>query len=551
MIKISDYLYKDKSFNLAGDFEISNRGYTDEDKQTVRHLIINGNMVSGFVTEDDHPDWFDWSIEDMYDALREKDYTIRKNLKDGDNPNPRVQDAIDEIKNQLYKSGVKLDDMGDIFDKMSDNSSSSSDSSQNNSPDSSDSSNKDVGNSDGSDSGDADGGSSSDGDSSQSTGSSNSSSGSFSSYIDPNKFKSDDAIKKMLEDSGFGKRDVKRIMKAVKEAKRIAKEEAERRRQQGSGEGEIGYRGDKESQEKEEEERRKQIEKEEEERRKQIEKEEEKAKNKDNQSDNEEPRKDETQSSDSEDEYKDYEDDYDSSKETAEQRKDRLSRITKIFSDPAVAAKIDRENRAKIQASRDAKARKELRRYMTSDAMKFQMNIKRFLNNEFGEDSETTWSRRHRANLNNPGSNRKILLPGKKIQDVERPTKPLINVYFDQSASWSQNDLKAGNQAVSQMNKLVKDGKLEVQIYYFDSELHTTPPVLQGGTRGTPIINHIKQTHPDNVIIMTDSDINDITEDVTIPGIVWMLWKNGKVSENLKQHLHGLKNTEYYNIEVN
>jgi len=28
-------LYKNKNFNIAGDYEISNRGYTEEDKKTV------------------------------------------------------------------------------------------------------------------------------------------------------------------------------------------------------------------------------------------------------------------------------------------------------------------------------------------------------------------------------------------------------------------------------------------------------------------------------------------------------------------------------------
>ena len=537
--KLEQYLHRNLNFNIAGDYEISNRGYTDEDKQTIRNIVLNGDVLRGLVTEDDHPDWIDWSIEDMYDALNKQSNQIpppqpppnkpRKqqgpegptgpggqNGPDGqspqngqppqnqpntnpekqDNPNSDVQQSIEDIKKELHKAGLSDEQIDDILDKMEKEFSDTSD-------------------------GDSD-------------------SDSNLPYVDPNNFKSNDEIKKDLKDKGLGERDSKRVLKKVKAAKEIAEKEAEKDRQEGASKGEIGYKGDKEFQQKEKEKRDAQIKKEQEE----------KSKNKDNQSDDEEHNKDKTQSSDDEDPYKDYEDEYDSSKETASQRKDRLSKISKIFSDPAVAAKIDRENQAKIQASKDAKARKEVRRYMTSDAMKFQMNIKRFLNNEFGEDRETTWGRRHRANLNRPGSDRKILLPGKKIQDTERPTKPLINVYFDQSGSWNPDDLRAGNQAVSQMNKLVKDGKLEVQVYYFDDELHNTPPTNQGGTRGTPIINHIKQTHPDNVIIMTDSDIDDINEQITVPGMVWILWKNGLVSQNLKDSIHGQKGTEYYNIEV-
>lgn len=71
--KIMDILYNDpeRLANYAGDYEISNRGYTKKDKEAVRRILINGRTVSGLVTEDDHPDWVDLSIEEMYDRLEE------------------------------------------------------------------------------------------------------------------------------------------------------------------------------------------------------------------------------------------------------------------------------------------------------------------------------------------------------------------------------------------------------------------------------------------------------------------------------------------------
>ena len=62
-------LYKNRNFNIAGDYEISNRGYTDLDKQTVRSIKLNGQTLSGLVTEDDHPEWVNLSVEEMYDEL--------------------------------------------------------------------------------------------------------------------------------------------------------------------------------------------------------------------------------------------------------------------------------------------------------------------------------------------------------------------------------------------------------------------------------------------------------------------------------------------------
>ena len=65
-------LYGDQTFNIAADYEISNKGYTDRDKRDVRGILINGRIVSGLVTEDQHPDWVDKTVEQMYDLLEEE-----------------------------------------------------------------------------------------------------------------------------------------------------------------------------------------------------------------------------------------------------------------------------------------------------------------------------------------------------------------------------------------------------------------------------------------------------------------------------------------------
>ena len=71
-VSLKDILYKDDTFNYAADYEISNRGYTEQDKQDIRHIKFNGQIVSGLVTEDKHPDWIDMSVEEMYDLLQDE-----------------------------------------------------------------------------------------------------------------------------------------------------------------------------------------------------------------------------------------------------------------------------------------------------------------------------------------------------------------------------------------------------------------------------------------------------------------------------------------------
>ena len=63
-------LYSDDTFNIAADYEISNRGYTESDKRVARAIKLNGQLLTGLVTEDKHPDWVDLSVEQMYDKLK-------------------------------------------------------------------------------------------------------------------------------------------------------------------------------------------------------------------------------------------------------------------------------------------------------------------------------------------------------------------------------------------------------------------------------------------------------------------------------------------------
>lgn len=75
--ELKEILYSNSDFNVAGDYEISNRGYTEKDKEEVRNINLNGRIVSGLVTEDDHPEWVDFSIEEIFDALQKEREKIK------------------------------------------------------------------------------------------------------------------------------------------------------------------------------------------------------------------------------------------------------------------------------------------------------------------------------------------------------------------------------------------------------------------------------------------------------------------------------------------
>lgn len=62
--ELENEIYGDpeQTANWAADFDISNQGYTDKDKQIIRTL-------HGLVTEDHYSDWVDLSMEEMYEKL--------------------------------------------------------------------------------------------------------------------------------------------------------------------------------------------------------------------------------------------------------------------------------------------------------------------------------------------------------------------------------------------------------------------------------------------------------------------------------------------------
>lgn len=71
-------------FNIAADYEISNRGYTELDKQMQRDIgqyLKSSQQLRGLVTEDDHPEWVNLPVEEMYDRLIAEREQAKKKLE--------------------------------------------------------------------------------------------------------------------------------------------------------------------------------------------------------------------------------------------------------------------------------------------------------------------------------------------------------------------------------------------------------------------------------------------------------------------------------------
>ena len=58
--------------NIIMDDEISNKKYSVEDKNTMRNLMLNGQLIKCLVTEDHREHWLDLTVEEMYEKVCEE-----------------------------------------------------------------------------------------------------------------------------------------------------------------------------------------------------------------------------------------------------------------------------------------------------------------------------------------------------------------------------------------------------------------------------------------------------------------------------------------------
>lgn len=470
---LKNKLYSNDLFNRAADYEISNRGYTDKDKDNVRNILLNGEILNGLVTEDDHPDWIDLSVEEMYDKLREEAQQNNEDQEDSGDQNQQDQeDQSQQSQSNSSDSGQsqqdqQQQDLDDSDDQQGSDGSSSQDQ-QNDQQDQEQSSGS--GSSDEQEGGEESKGSSSD---SQSDQQGDQEQQSSSNSDDESGSDSDSQSQK----GGPG-------------ADSAEKPKTNRRPQ-------IGERGDEETLAREDAEREKQA--------------------------------------------KEDAEKYGDQEESDLSREERLKKIERDLQDQDILKKAGEESEEKIKKERAVRAARDAKKYQNSPIKKFRDNLNRFIKNEVGREKVRTWKRED-PRYEGTG----IMRRGKAR--VSSGKIPSINVYFDRSGSWDAAKTKVGMDAIGTLNNYVRQGQIKINLYYFNTEIHSEDPGGRGGTWGTPIINHIKQTKPDNVIIMTDDDITDIDESVTVPGAVWLLFKGGQ-SRNLIDHIHGAKQTNIYNLE--
>lgn len=250
---------------------------------------------------------------------------------------------------------------------------------------------------------------------------------------------------------------------------------------------------------------------------------------------------------------------------TDEERKLRAQEIKNDLKDAKTQAELSAEDVAQIRAENQAvKAReRENNKFKRRGRGSFK-GFQDFLNslyraialqvhtNEIQDDSWSAINRRHGGTS--------VLQPGKKIQELPDKKIPVIDFYFDQSGSWSERDLRVGEEAVARLADMEEKGQIKINIYYFANHVYTDAQSArwEGGTMAwNDIVKNIITTQATNVIIMTDGDMEDRWEkcwdngvalNYTVPGYVWYLWRDGENAPRLPRDLKGRGGTQQFSF---
>lgn len=95
--------------NIIEDFEISNKRYSAADKQIVRNMMLNGEIIGGLVTEDQRG-WEKMSLEQMYEELSKELIKINSDIRSDPYWRPKSRtlsggrSAVDSIEYSTAKA---------------------------------------------------------------------------------------------------------------------------------------------------------------------------------------------------------------------------------------------------------------------------------------------------------------------------------------------------------------------------------------------------------------------------------------------------------------
>lgn len=219
----------------------------------------------------------------------------------------------------------------------------------------------------------------------------------------------------------------------------------------------------------------------------------------------------------------------------------RVKEIQDAFNKARQEKSLDLDN---VEGKRREREKKEIRntqRLAKDPLHKFKINLDKFIDEQTTEEIERSY-RRFNPSYEDQG----FIVP----DDIELDdyNMPVINVYWDVSGSFSSPEKTEGaRKAIGTLNKYVKDDLIEMHTYYFADNVTGDRDKAGGGTSGEAVYDHIAATKPTNVIIISDSDINQSHPLLKVPGAVWYLFFDAD-APLFVESVRGKKQTKSYLI---
>ena len=149
-----------------------------------------------------------------------------------------------------------------------------------------------------------------------------------------------------------------------------------------------------------------------------------------------------------------------------------------------------------------------------------------------------------------------VIMKADLTQEIPEEVIPVIDIYFDVSGSWYPEDIEIGKKAIATVKEFEDAGEIKLNIFYFSNGVSNTfesTRALYGtGTHGwREVLKNIKATDAQNIMIMTDDDIEYLGSakqgpTCRVDGCVWFLWKNGLASPSCVSHLVGRQGNYQY-----
>lgn len=245
----------------------------------------------------------------------------------------------------------------------------------------------------------------------------------------------------------------------------------------------------------------------------------------------------------------------------------RVAEIKRDASSAATRMELEKEDAEHTKAER-AIARANERENAKYKSIKglpgldaFKANLHRTVKEQViaMEDDVETWSALDRRHEDDPSIIKKGYVKDDVFEDDGIPT---INVYFDQSGSWSNGDIEIGKRAISVINDFHEKGEIKLQIFYISAGgVFTNAAAARADGRAEgwrAALDHIRASKVKNVIILSDDDLDSFewsnrpTGDngvTRVEGCVWWLWKDSSVSKKALKELIGRNGNFQYQFK--